>query len=706
MVPRKRYIWIFIILLIFCLSPEIGAVIEFNESYTYNFWSEVVPGPEVYRYEGRITGEDLDVDEFNSPRDIYIQDEWLYVADTGNNRIVYFNLNESQGEVIDSFQKEGKEETFNNPMGIFVDEERTMYIADRDNNRIVILDQKGDYQREITSPEGETVAAYISEMDFQPEKVVVDAAGRVNVIGRGILEGLLQFDREGEFAGFIGAPEVRPDPTDYLWRSIMTESQRERMELFLPTQYSNIDTDSEGFIFATVAEGEIRSEEAIRKLTPSGTEILKRRGFSPPVGDIRFPRSELTGESSVTGPSRLTDVTSLENGSYTALDGKRGHVFTYDNQGNLLYTFGGLGNRKDKFSTPRGIDNTDLDLYILDGERGIKVFTPTPYTESIHQALADYDSGNYQSANQEWKEVLKYNPNLSLAYRHIGLSLLREENNELAMSNFRQANYRDGYSSAFERYRREYLQDKFGLIITVLLFLILGTFAVRYLLKKKMLAKQKEKWYFTIIKKGIEKIKEPVGHAFHPFGSSWNLKAGEKGSFLSATVIFILVVTSYILMRQYTGFLFNYSDLQRLNIIMEFLGILVPFILWCGVNWALTTLMEGKGTIKDIYITSAYGLMPIVLIYPPVTLISNFLTLDEGLFYHFFLVLGLAWALGLVFFGNLVIHQFTLGQTIFTTIITIIGIAVVLFLTLLFLNVIDQLYAFVYAIYTEISFIY
>ena len=71
-----------------------------------------------------------------------------------------------------------------------------------------------------------------------------------------------------------------------------------------------------------------------------------------------------------------------------------------------------------------------------------------------------------------------------------------------------------------------------------------------------------------------------------------------------------------------------------------------------------------------------------------------------------FIVLGLIWSLGLIFFGNMVIHQFTMTQTAFSTVLTIIGIGVVLFLSLLFLNVIDQLYAFVYAIYTELSFIY
>ena len=42
--------------------------------------------------------------------------------------------------------------------------------------------------------------------------------------------------------------------------------------------------------------------------------------------------------------------------------------------------------------------------------------------------------------------------------------------------------------------------------------------------------------------------------------------------------------------------------------------------------------MDGKGTLKEIYIASAYALTPIVLINVPMTIVSNYLTLNEDSF--------------------------------------------------------------------------
>lgn len=143
---------------------------------------------------------------------------------------------------------------------------------------------------------------------------------------------------------------------------------------------------------------------------------------------------------------------------------------------------------------------------------------------------------------------------------------------------------------------------------------------------------------------------------------------------------------------------------KDLNIYLEISSVLIPFFLWCGVNLGLTSLMEGKGNFKDIYIATAYALFPVILINLPLILVSQVITLEEGVFYYIVNTLAILWAALLVFMGTMITHQYEPGKNVLTCFLTGTGMAVVIFLALLFLNVIAQLYGFVDSIYTEISF--
>ena len=150
-------------------------------------------------------------------------------------------------------------------------------------------------------------------------------------------------------------------------------------------------------------------------------------------------------------------------------------------------------------------------------------------------------------------------------------------------------------------------------------------------------------------------------------------------------------------------FIFNPRDLAELNIVIELLSAIVPFFLWCAVNWSLTTLMEGKGKFKDIVIATAYALTPFVLINIPLTVVSNFIRMEEGAFYYFLLALSVVWSGGLLFFGNMVVHDYDMPKTFSTIILTVVGMGVVIFIGLLFLSVINLMISFIVSIYQEMT---
>lgn len=190
----------------------------------------------------------------------------------------------------------------------------------------------------------------------------------------------------------------------------------------------------------------------------------------------------------------------------------------------------------------------------------------------------------------------------------------------------------------------------------------------------------------------------------HPFDGFYDIKHEKKGSAAISTLFVFLLIVTFILKRQFTGFVLNTSRSSDLNIFAEAAGVLLPFGLWCISNWCLTTLTEGEGSFRDIYIYSGYALLPLILINLPMIVYSNFVVQEEAGFYSFFIGLAMVWS-GLLFMvGTLVTHQFTLSKTIFSLVVIIVGMGVIAFIGLLFFNLIQQMYDFVSNLYYEYSF--
>lgn len=221
---------------------------------------------------------------------------------------------------------------------------------------------------------------------------------------------------DGTFRSYMGASRVALNMVDYFWKMIATREQRERMALFVPTEYNNLCIDEEGFIFVTTSalnEWDIqrtidsRSEDdryaPIRRLNLMGNDILRRRGYFPPVGDILIAR-----RGSVRGPSMLVDVAVDDTVRvYSVLDRRRGRIFTYDSEGNLLYVFGAIGERFGNFRNPVALDYLDDKILVLDYETGtVTEFTVTAYGRLIRDAVHLHFIGKYDEAAACWEEVL------------------------------------------------------------------------------------------------------------------------------------------------------------------------------------------------------------------------------------------------------------------------------------------------------------
>lgn len=201
----------------------------------------------------------------------------------------------------------------------------------------------------------------------------------------------------------------------------------------------------------------------------------------------------------------------------------------------------------------------------------------------------------------------------------------------------------------------------------------------------------------------LKDIKYSLHVAMHPFDGFWDLKYENKGKLRMALGILLALTLTMIVKRQYVGYVVNYNHPLALNSINELKYIIFPFLLWCLANWSLTTLMDGEGKFAEIVITTGYALLPLILINIPNILLSNVITLREASFYHLLDALATLWFVWLLFIGTMTVHQYTVLKTITTMLLTLAVVGIIIFLGLLFFNLIQQIVSFVYTVYQELS---
>lgn len=190
----------------------------------------------------------------------------------------------------------------------------------------------------------------------------------------------------------------------------------------------------------------------------------------------------------------------------------------------------------------------------------------------------------------------------------------------------------------------------------------------------------------------------------HPMDGFWDLKREHRGSLPAALLFVIGVIITLAIEKLDTAFLFNPNRVTEINVLVDVITVILVFGLWCVANWCTTSLMDGKGRMKDIVIAMGYALFPIILIRLPMVFLSHVITLDGGTFYSILGFVSYAWTIVLVFVGTMMTHEYSLGKTIFTCLITILGMGILLFIGLLFFNVISEIIVFVSTIYKEIRF--
>lgn len=393
------------------------------------------------------------------------------------------------------------------PYGIYVDDDDIMYIADRDNERVIKCGLDCNIITEYTKPETEL---YTSQ-SFYCTKVLIDAAKNVYIICPAVNKGAIMFSPSGSFIGYYGANRVEVTAEvikNKIWRKFASESQQATIGGITPVEYANFDIDNEGFIY-TVTEVANVSTDAVKKLNPAGKNILE---LTTNAADISFGDQESVTYSGNTYQTRLTDITIGDNGLINILDFTSGRVFQYDRECNLLFIFGCDQEQQNSgFDNPNAIECLGNLVYVLDGRnQDITIFEETLFGAYVHEAVELFNRGLYEEAMDYWLEVIKRDGNYNMAYVALGRAYLNQDDYDNAIKYFKLAFEDEDYDRAFESRRQEMLRDNFTLIVILIVVLIIIWIVINILKKKgkipQKLWKTFFKWIWSKIKPGIDKI--------------------------------------------------------------------------------------------------------------------------------------------------------------------------------------------------------
>ena len=191
---------------------------------------------------------------------------------------------------------------------------------------------------------------------------------------------------------------------------------------------------------------------------------------------------------------------------------------------------------------------------------------------------------------------------------------------------------------------------------------------------------------------------------FHPFEGFEDLRWKKQGSMGIAFAIVCLLFIQQIAYNRLYGFQY-YSDYDKIfNIVPYIFKSFILFGTWVVANWAMCTLFDGEGSMKNIFINSAYALIPYITGYLVGTVMSHFLIRDEYVFIQAVEIIGLCWSFVLFISGIKAVHQFSFGKTIALILLTLVAMLAILFLLVLLLTLFQQVLIFIMSIYTELSY--
>ena len=615
-------------------------------------------------------------DRFSSPEDMCIDNATnkIYVADKGNKRIVVLNKDdESYCEEVTYYTSEGTDISFSSPSGVAINS-TNLFIADKDLQKIVVLNKNDlSFVKEISKPDSILVG---KNTKFSPIKVQADDAGNIYAVLEGLTKGVMQLDAEGNFISYIGANVTTTTLLARLQSFFGVTSNDYVLAAGAPV--TNICLDNKGLLY-TVSNN---TPTAVKKLNTAGNTILT----------MNYNDSS-TVSSYVDPDGNIFSVQSS------------GYVTVYDSYGSLLFRFGGknsediLGALKSPVAV--GMSN-DKQLLVLDKEGGIIIsYSSTYFADLVYEAVSYYKEGLYLEGEPSWNEVLKYNAKFILAYEALARASMKRGDYKTALKQFRLAEDKAGYSDAFWQIRDNWIRNNLVWVIIPIVVLVAAVAVLKFVDKKKPALFAPVKNFFGKAKSApvVNELGLTLTFMRNPRETVYEIKFKKRARVVGAIVLYVFFVALQILKIYLTGYLFN--NVGRSDGLSTILLSTVPILMLVVANYYVSSVRDGEGKLKDIFISFIYALSPYLVFSLPLFLISNIVTYNEQAIY--FMVVGFiyAWCGVNIILTVMELHDYSLGKALINIILTLVCFILAIAFVLILYVLGYQLVSYIISLFKE-----
>lgn len=685
-----------VILALIMLSGITAAAAAPTQSYTY--WYEVsstnkaVYNKPMYSTDFVLDADTIGVEPFSKINNITTDSSGnVYILDNGSRIVVL----DSSYKLIREIGLIGNE-AYNGAKSLYVYKDSTIYICDTEGHRVIHITAEGELLEIIKLPDSPLIPA---DFDFRPTKIVRDQYDYIYILSDGSYYGALLYDENKEFVGFYGANTVKATVSSVLTniknRLFPNNEKLSKVTKKLPYCFVDIDINDAGFIYTCngYTQGYAGRVGQIRKLSPGvGSNILKS-------DSVMFADSE-TGYVAKKQFDRqnIGYIDVDKDGFIYGLETNYGKIFLYDDECRTLTVFGGgmgSGKQKGTFTEPSGLAINDNGKVVLVSDAGtnlITVFKLNDYGTKVKNLVNRTLSGDYEDIKSGWQDVLSEDANFQPAYSGLARAYLNDGDYQTAMEYARLGYDRETYAVAFEYVRTDFISRNFTVIFILLVVVVIGAITLLVISTKRK---------FNLIKN--RELKFMLSTPLHPSNNFTDLKEKSYGSIGYSIILLLCFYVITVLQTLAGGFMFTTYDPASFNSIWVFVRTIGLVILWVVANWMVCTLFSGKGKFREIIIVTCYSLIPIILGKVIRLVLTNVLLPSEAAF------LGILDTICLLYFGFMLIiglikiHDFEIGKLIGTSVLAIVGIAIIVFLMILVFVLVQQFWGFIVTIASEIS---
>lgn len=615
----------------------------------------------------------------NGANDMCVTDDGrIYVADTGNKRVVV-------GTTEGKLEKVIGEGLLKTPMGVFVTENKHIYVADRDARLVYEFSEEGEVLNKYSKPSS---PLYGDSLDFLPIKVVVNDAGIMFIVCQSNTNGIVEISpaEGGTFLGYFGTNDASSSLQTIIYRAILTKEQRAKMVSNIPSTPDNLAIDEKGLIY-TVTRGD-KQGKVLKRLNIAGKNMIN-------TGRMQGVYDET--------PSAVA----VGNHDNVYVASAKGYIYEYNEQGEPIYVFGGTddGTQRVGLSTQVtsiqvGADNA---IYVLDSDKNqIQVYQPSEFTEKLHTALNLYAKGRYTESREPLSEVLKMNSMFDYANKAMGRAYFQEENYSEALRYARLAKDYEGYSDAFWEMRNVWLKNNIVPFVLIIVAI--------FIIYKVIMMFDRKKGILNGVRSLKEKIKSNrvVSNVMysgyymrHPIDGAYGIAREGRASWSAPTIILALFMIEYVINKYLCGFLQKTIREGKYEIFSDFGTILIVVVALTACNYLVCTINEGEGTIKKIYTYFCYSLLPYVAFTPIVFILSHVVTTNEQFLITLVEILMYAWVLVLAVLGIKEVNNYTGKETFKIICLTFFTILIVALLIFIIYVLWAQVFEFISAVFGE-----